>query len=144
MNETREIRDGCNQRFKNLEEKTKEIPSMKSLIEKNNLLVEIMIEDNKKRDKIDRDLTNAIDNMNITMAEIKENMSNLNKGYDELKKGQDDMKVEFNSKVDGLEEEIQKDREKNMIDMRDWLKKHWGKIMVVVLLGYEVIVRLIV
>jgi chromosome segregation ATPase len=86
-------------------------------------------------------LTKTMNNINSTMVEMKENIGNLNKGYDDLKIGQDEMKKDLNDKVAGLEKEFLNDRQKNMIDMRDWFKKHWGKIAVVILLGYELIIR---
>lgn len=133
MTEERQIRDGCNQRLKNIEEKVDKLEETTKDMPTINYLTQQMVETNKQQSK-------AIEDINHTLLKVNDNMDRMSEKYDDLKLGQDKM----NDKVDGLEKEIQTDRNKNMIDMRDWFKKNWGKIMLVVVLGYEIIVKLIV
>lgn len=133
MTEERQIRDGCNQRLKNIEEKVDKLEETTKDMPTINYLTQQMVETNKQQSK-------AIEDINHTLLKVNDNMDRMSEKYDDLKLGQDKM----NDKVDGLEKEIQTDRNKNMIDMREWFKKNWGKIMLVVVLGYEIIIKLIV
>jgi polyhydroxyalkanoate synthesis regulator phasin len=95
----------CNLRFATLEEKVGNVSDIKETLIKQTMLMEMMMNDNKKRDEVNEKQSDAL-------VKISENLTIINNDMKEIK-----------GKVNSLEDKVEKNEEAGTIKTNDWWTK---------------------